>query len=102
RQSSRHIKNSKLAAVNSNLRTSLVNATRDMSEPLTAMGQDPVSLKSAATRAPYHDDKFVATLEDARLNGVYDRIYTNEINTKLLFMLTYIDSIEKNNSRESM
>lgn len=102
RQSSRHIKNSQLAAINSNFRTSLTNATRDMADPLSSMGQDPTRLKSAATKAPYHDDKLVATLEDARLNGVYDRIYANEINTKVLFILTYMESIEKNNSRESM
>lgn len=101
-QSKRHIKNSQLAAINSNLRTSLVNATRDMTDPLTGMGQDPVNLKVAAKKPPYHDDKLVATLEDARLNGIYDRVYANEINNKVLFILTYMESIEKNNSRESM
>lgn len=101
-QSKRHIKSSQLAAINSNLRTSLVNATRDMSDPLTSMGQDPASLKAAAKKPPYHDDKLVATLEDARLNGIYDRVYANEINNKVLFILTYMESIEKNNSRESM
>lgn len=102
RQSNRHIKNSQLSAINSNLRTSLTNASRDMTQPLSSMGQDPSNLKAAATKAPYHDDKFVSTLEDARLNGVYDRVYANEINTKVLFILTYMESIEKNNSRESM
>ncbi|MBH1980882.1 hypothetical protein I8H89_05180 [Candidatus Saccharibacteria bacterium] len=101
-KSSKLIKNSKLTAINSNMRTTLVNAARDMETPLTNMGQNPTSLKSAAKTGTYHDKKLVTTLEDARLNGVYDRIYANEMNTKMKLIITYMDSIKKNNTRKSM
>lgn len=84
------------------MRTTLVNAARDMETPLTNMGQNPTSLKSAAKTGTYHDKKLVTTLEDARLNGVYDRIYANEMNTKMKLIITYMDSIKKNNTRKSM
>lgn len=100
--SNKLIKNSKLTAINSNMRTSLINAARDMETPLTNMGQNPTSLKSAGKTGAYHDKKLVTTLEDARLNGIYDRIYANEMNTKVKLIITYMDSIKKNNSRKSM
>ena len=101
-RSGKLIKNSKLVAINSNFRTSLVNAARDMETPLTNMGQKASSLKSAAKKAPYHDDKLVSNLEDARLNSTYDRVYANEIDTKTKYIITYMESIKKRNSRKSM
>ncbi|QHN42358.1 hypothetical protein GII36_00600 [Candidatus Mycosynbacter amalyticus] len=101
-RSGKLIKNSKLVAINSNLRTSLVNAARDMETPLTNMGQNASNLKSAAKKAPYHDDKLVTNLEDARLNSTYDRVYANEMDTKTKYIITYMESIKKRNSRKSM
>lgn len=101
-KSGRLIKNSKLAAINGNLRTTLINAARDMETPLTNMGQQPSALKSAAKKAPYHDEKLVTALEDARLNSIYDRVYANEMDTKTKYIIAYMESIKKNNKRKSM
>lgn len=101
-RSGKLIKNSKLSSINSNARTALINSARDMETPLKNMGQDPVKLKSAAKKPPYHDDKLVDKLEDARLNGIYDRVYANEMNTKLKYIIAYMESIKKTNSRKSM
>lgn len=101
-QSERNLKSSGMSSTNSAMRSALSNAARDMQTPLTNMGQEPSKLKSAATKPPYHDDKLVTTLEDARLNGIYDRVYAREMNTKMKLMLSYMESIEKHNSRESM
>ena len=103
-RSNRLVKDSQLAAINGNLQTTLVNATRDMETPLQNMGQDSSTLKSAAKSngGQYSDTKLGTALEDARLNGVYDRVYANEMNTKMQLVLAYMASIKKNNRRESM
>lgn len=100
--SARLLKSSKLSSINGNVRTLLTNAQRDMEEPLTNAGQKPAALKSSATKKPYHDEKFAASLEDARLNAVYDRVYANEIDTKLRYILIYMESIKKSNNSKSM
>lgn len=102
RQSSRYIKSSQLSAVNGNLQTILTNATRDMTTPLENMGQDPDSLQSAAKNGAYANEDLASSLEDARLNGIYDRIYANEMHTQVQYILAYMESIKKNNSRKSM
>lgn len=101
-QSARNLKSSGMSSANSSIRSTLTNAARDMQTPLTNMGQNPSTLKSAAVKPPYHDDELVTTLEDARLNGIYDRTYAREINTKMKLMISYMESIEATNSRESM
>lgn len=101
-QSDRYLKSSGMSSANSALRSTLTNAARDMQTPLTNMGQDPSALKSAATKPPYHDDELLTSLDDARLNGIYDRVYARELNTKMKLMVSYMESIEQNNSRESM
>lgn len=101
-RSGKLIKSSRLSSINGNIRTLLTNAQRDMDEPLTKSGQKTSSLKSAAIKPPYHDDKFAGALEDARLNAVYDRVYANEINTKLKYIVVYMESIKKSNRSQSM
>lgn len=101
-KSGKILKSSSLVSINSSIRTNLTNAARDMEEPLGAMGQKPAALKSAATKPPYHDEKFAAALEDARLNAVYDRVYANEINTKLKYIIAYMESIKKSTRSKSM
>lgn len=100
--SARLLKSSKLSSINGNVRTSLTNAQRDMEEPLKNMGQKPPALRASAIKKPYHDEKFAAALEDARLNAVYDRVYANEINTKLRYIIIYMESIKKSNNSKSM
>jgi hypothetical protein len=101
-RSARLIKNSKLSAINGNMRTTMANAARDMETPLTNMGLDPVKLKSDARNGSMNDKKFDTALEDARLNSTYDRIYANEVNTKMKYMIAYMESIKKNNKRKSI
>lgn len=101
-KSGKLLKSSQLVSINSSMRTNIINAARDMEEPLTATGQKPASLKSAANKAPYHDEKFAAALEDARLNAVYDRVYANEINTKLKYIIAYMEAIKKSTSSKKM
>ncbi len=101
-RSGKLLKSSKLVSINGSIRTNIINAARDMEAPLTAAGQKPASLKSAANKAPYHDEKFASALEDARLNATYDRVYANEINTKLKYIVLYMESIKKTTKSKKM
>lgn len=101
-KSGKLLKSSQLVSINSSMRTNIINAARDMEEPLAAAGQKPSTLKSAANKKPYHDEKFAAALEDARLNAIYDRVYANEINTKLKYIIAYMEAIKKSSKSKKM
>lgn len=96
------LKSSKLSSINSSTRTHLHNAIRDMEAPLTNAGQQPSKLKSSATKEPYHDKKFLETLDDARLNAKYDRTYASEMDIKLQAIVNTMESVGKTTKSKSM
>lgn len=98
----KNIKNSKLRAHNGTLQTLLVGSASEMATPLQKSGMDPKKLESEAKKPSDEDKKLLNSLNDARLNAVYDRAYVREMTHRLNTMLLMLDRIEKINSRESM
>lgn len=76
------IKDSNLRSINSNLKTSLIDANRDIDTPLKAA---KIDLKKANSKlvAEENGTKLSATLEDARLNATFDRTYAKEMSYQL-------------------
>lgn len=76
------LKSSSLRSINSNLKTALINANRDIAEPLTAA---KIELKKVDKNVIAEESgvKLLATLEDARLNAVFDRTYAREMSYQL-------------------
>lgn len=72
------IKSSQLRSINSTLRTSLINANRDIVKPLTAA---KIDLEKADKKLVTEEsgEKLTAALEEARLNSTYDRTYALEM-----------------------
>lgn len=76
------IQSSQLRSDNSNLAIVLSNASRDIEKPLTSEGLDAKNLDKSIV-ASESSDKLTATLENARLNAVYDETYAREITYEL-------------------
>lgn len=76
------IKSGQLRTTNSNLTIFLTNANRDIAEPLAEVDID-VSKLDEEIVAQESGEELAATLEDARLNAVYDRTYAREMSYQL-------------------
>lgn len=76
------IKSTSLRALNSNLKIYLTNTLRDIKAPLASSHVDIDKLNSDVLTAE-SGDTMLATLEDARLNAKYDRIYASEMSYQL-------------------
>ncbi len=87
-----NIKSSKLRAINSNLKTFLTNTTRDIEAPLA---KDKIDIKKIDKKILLAESNtaILATLEDARLNVVYDRTYTREMTYQLDTILVLIKQV---------
>ncbi|HMH70468.1 MAG TPA: hypothetical protein VK502_03635 [Candidatus Saccharimonadales bacterium] len=78
----KNIKSSSLRGTNSNLTIFLTNTSRDIAGPLLNNGVDVKKIDSKITAAE-KGEKLSATLEDARLNAVFDRKYPREMDYQL-------------------
>lgn len=96
-----NIKSSQLRSVNSNLKILLANANRDIAAPLKAEKIDVAKLDKAIV-AKEKADKITATLEDARLNAVYDDTYAREMNFKLKTVSLLMQQIYDKSPSKSM
>jgi hypothetical protein len=76
------LKDSSLRSTNSNLTLYLGGTNRDIAAPLKVLGVDPAKLDKA-TLAREKNQTLLDKLEDARLNGIYDRTYAREMNYEL-------------------
>jgi hypothetical protein len=90
-----NIKNTKLRAMNSDLSIYLSNTIRD-AKPILAKSNININKLSKNVTVAESDAKLLATLEDARLNAVYDRIYASEmahqLDTTLILMRQILNS----------
>lgn len=77
-----NLKSTKLRALNSNLKIYLTNTIRDLTPILAAKNIEFKNIDKQIL-AGESNTKMLATLEDARLNAIYDRIYANEMATQL-------------------
>ena len=96
-----HIKNNQLRATNSSLNLHLANANRDIAEPLSANG---INIKKLDKSIVAREDgtKLASTLEDARLNAIYDRTYAREMGYQLNTTLLLMDDIAESTKSKSL
>lgn len=86
------IKSSQLRSTNGSLSVTLTNASRDIVQPLASVGVDATKLDKTIV-AQENGDKLSATLEDARLNAVYDGAYAREMSYQLGTTLSLMNKI---------
>jgi hypothetical protein len=73
-----NLKSSQLRSLNSNLKIYLTNTNRDIGQPLSSGGVNAATLpESILTKES--GNALSTTLEDARLNAVFDRTYAREM-----------------------
>lgn len=78
----KNIKSSQLRSTNSNFTLFLANANRDITGPLSKNGVDVAKLDKTIT-ASETGAELQKSLDDARLNAIYDRIYAREMGYQL-------------------
>ena len=96
-----NLSSSELRSVNSNLSIILTNINRDIKEPMKKAGVDPERLSSSVREKESLDDA-KDQLEDARLNGVFDRIYAREMEYILSSTLALIKELQQTRSQQSL
>jgi predicted amino acid-binding ACT domain protein len=96
-----NIKNHQLRAINSNLNTFLTNTLRDLT-PILAKHNIKINKLSKTILSAESNAEIMATLEDARLNATYDRIYASEMAHQLDITLILMQKIFKNTSDSNL
>lgn len=91
------LKSSELRSLNSNLKIYMTNTNRDIIAPLSAAGISATKISKSVTAAESIDE-LSSRLEDARLNGVFDRTYAREMTYQLGTILTLLNQNYKNNN----
>lgn len=86
------VQSSQLRTFNGNLKIYLTNTIRDITPILTKQNININKLNPKATSAESNTST-LATLEDARLNAVYDRTYAREMSYKLATIIALIRQI---------
>jgi len=81
-EADRTIKSGQLRSTNSNLKIFLTNTNRDITDPLLKNGVDTKKIDKKIETAE-NGEKLKKSLEDARLNAVFDRIYAREMSYQL-------------------
>ncbi|HEU4830936.1 MAG TPA: hypothetical protein VFS65_02060 [Candidatus Saccharimonadales bacterium] len=94
------IKSTQLKALNGNLKIYLTNTIRDITAPLAKDGITISKLNKSVVAAE-SGDEMLATLEDARLNVRYDRIYALEMSYQLNTVLTLMRQVQSNTKNDT-
>ncbi|OYX40908.1 hypothetical protein B7Y94_05940 [Candidatus Saccharibacteria bacterium 32-49-12] len=90
----RQLKSSQLRSANSDLRVALTNTSRDLNTALADNGVEAAKLDEKAVAAEADvTAQLQSTLEDARLNAVFDRTYAREMAYRLAVLINQIDQI---------
>lgn len=89
------MQSSDLRSLNSNLSLVLANTNRDLSEPLAAkkINIENAKKNKAVAEVAQEYNEIRERLEDARLNGLYDRTYTREIIYQLKTLSSYMGQL---------
>lgn len=95
------LKNTELRALNSNLKIYLTDTNRDIKTILSDEGII-VSKISDEIKSAESNTEILATLEEARLNAIYDRIYANEMAYQLNTILTMMREIQTSTKNSDM
>lgn len=99
--SQKTIKSGALRSTNSNLSIFLTNANRDIAEPLLNNGVDVKKLDKALV-AKESGEELKKTLEDARLNAVFDRTYAREMTYQLDTVAALMQQIYTSTNSKSL
>jgi hypothetical protein len=92
-----NLKSSQLRSLNSNLEIYLTNTNRDIGKPLLSGGVNTAKLpESILTKES--GDALSTTLEDARLNAVFDRTYAREMTYVLGSTLALMKQVRSSTS----
>lgn len=92
-----NLKSSQLRSLNSNLKIYLTNTNRDISQPLLSGGVNTAKLPESILKKE-SGGTISATLEDARLNAVFDRTYAREMTHVLGSTLALMKQIRSSTS----
>lgn len=96
-----NIKSNDLRTTNSSLDIYLTNANRDMATQLESRGINPAKLdKSIVAREA--GTELIATLDDARLNAVYDRTYAREMSYQLATVTALIADLDASTNNAAL
>ena len=96
-----NLKSNQLRATNSSLTLYLAGTNRDIAEPLAHNGIDVKKLdKSIVTKEK--NPALTESLEDARLNAIYDRTYAREMSYQLSTTLLLMDDIDGSTKSKSL
>ncbi|HPF31150.1 MAG TPA: hypothetical protein PLO25_02480 [Candidatus Saccharibacteria bacterium] len=95
------IKSNKLRAINSNLKTNLLNMINDITNPISEQGIniDNLDKKIVASES---NVKLLEKLEEARLNIKYDTTYSIEMKYQVNTIINLMKEIRNNTNSESM
>ncbi len=96
-----NIKSNQLRSSNSSLGLFLTSANRDIAAPLTNNGINPKKLDSAIVTKE-NGKQLTETLENARLNAIYDRTYAREMSYQLSTTLLLMDDIADSTNSKSL
>ncbi len=99
--SSANIKSSRLRSINSNLKMYFTNTTREI-KPLLIKNDINIDKLGSSATSKESTTKMMENLEDARLNGVYDRTYAREMAYKLSTIITLYKQIYKNTGDKAL
>lgn len=96
-----YIKDSNLRAANTNLTLYLENNMRDIEEVLT-LNNKSLSKLDKNILAEESDSTVQERLEDARLNGIFDRVYAREMAYQLELILSLARQMSKSATKETI
>lgn len=96
-----HIKSNQLRGINSSLSLYLTNANHDLAAPLAKNGVDIKKLDKSIV-AKEKGTELTETLEDARLNALYDRTYAREMSYQLSTTILLMQDIDKSTKSASL
>lgn len=94
-------KSTQLRTSNGNLKLYLTNTIRDIT-PILKKEAVNINNLSKKVKTIESNTTVLSTLEDARLNATYDRVYAREMSYKLDTIITLMDQIQKSSSDKAM
>lgn len=94
------LKSNQLRVLNSTLAISLTNTQRDVLEPLGRAGIVAENIPTSLA-AQESEEAALIRIEDARLNGVFDRTYAREMSYQLSTLLILIQQLLASNPSEA-
>jgi hypothetical protein len=100
-KSQKTIKSGDLRTTNSNLSIFLTNTNRDITTPLANNGVNASKLDKTIVTSE-NGAKLIQTLENARLNAVFDRTYAREISYQLATVKSLMKEIYNNTNSKSL